>query len=816
MEYFLSGSAISTLSTTPTVSSITISNGGSGYSTTSSITIAAPASGITARCTPVVNVQTGAITSLTIDEQGTGYNPGSLPAITVQQGLGSSALLRSVIVGGYLSEIRVLNPGAGYTIPPFVGLTDPNNSDACTLQSVISDGVLGQPTFTAEADRGTGYATVSVRINGTGYAESLQTGEFMYVEGFTDVPAAGSNLAFENNSGIYKLVSVKELTATNPDMVEAKNLIQLNKEYIKAEVNEFMTTTYSSHMTTEYQTKCKEDTGYLVDAYIKDFLTGDLEEVIFAGQRFFTPNTVATLQANPAEYAAAYDKTKEICDKVSLNITFTATQFSVFQYKSQYVFTDSATILARIAAIDTAHDFIITNGINLFKGKALLAANEEFIKAEVAAYIATTYEDHTHNIDKCKRDVGLIVDGIAYDIFGGDARSREAGIRYYQGTIHYSGSTSIAAKAGIQYIDTVVDAVLQNQNPPALFQSNVVRTSDGTYTALANTLAKVSSSVTYVLDIISNGFDAITTIGQYSARIQVNPEFAMTDAPVHDTPITVRALYSQVRLTGHDFLDIGTGGFADTNYPDQPVNPPSQPAEVIESGGGRAFYTSTDQNGNFRVGDLFEVEQATGIATLNAEAFNLSGLNELTLGGIGLGGASAVIKEFSTDGTFLANSDEIVPTQRAIKTYISAQLGSGGGNLQVNALTAGDVTINSNTISTDQSVLAMTAATITTSADFTVGGVLTENSAEMYKMNITPIAGALDIVLQLVGYNYDRRTTGRHETGLIAEQVDKHIPQAVTYKNGKPDGIQYTKLVGYLVESIKELKNEIDILKGKK
>jgi len=194
----------------------------------------------------------------------------------------------------------------------------------------------------------------------------------------------------------------------------------------------------------------------------------------------------------------------------------------------------------------------------------------------------------------------------------------------------------------------------------------------------------------------------------------------------------------------------------------------------------------------------------------------LSGLNELTLGGIGLGGASAVIKEFSTDGTFLANSDEIVPTQRAIRTYISAQLGSGGGNLQVNALTAGDVTITANTISTDQPTLGLTAATVTTSADLTVGGTFTESSALVYKMNVTPIASALETVLQLVGYNYDRRDSGRHETGLIAEQVDKHIPQAVTYKDGKPDGIQYTKLVGYLVESIKELKDEIDILKGKK
>ena len=256
----------------------------------------------------------------------------------------------------------------------------------------------------------------------------------------------------------------------------------------------------------------------------------------------------------------------------------------------------------------------------------------------------------------------------------------------------------MAAKAAIAYIETVTLAVLQNQDPAALFQSTVTRTSDGTYTALADTLAKVTSGVALVLNIINNGFDAVNVTGQYSARIQLNPEFKMTDAPAHATPITVRALYSQVRLTGHDFLDIGTGNFADTNYPDQPVNPPAQLKEVIESGGGRTFYTSTDQNGNFRVGDLFEVEQATGIATLNAEAFNLTGLNELTLGGIGLGGASAVIKEFSTDSTFLANSDEIVPTQRAIKTYIASQLGSGGGNLQVNALTAGDITITANTI----------------------------------------------------------------------------------------------------------------------
>ena len=112
------------------------------------------------------------------------------------------------------------------------------------------------------------------------------------------------------------------------------------------------------------------------------------------------------------------------------------------------------------------------------------------------------------------------------------------------------------------------------------------------------------------------------------------------------------------------------------------------------------FYTSTDQDGNFRVGGLFNVEQATGVATLNADAFNIAGLNELQLGSVALGGAGAVISEFSTDPFFTADSDNIIPTQRAIKAYISAQIGSGSSSLNVNSLTAGIVFISGDTITT--------------------------------------------------------------------------------------------------------------------
>ena len=97
---------------------------------------------------------------------------------------------------------------------------------------------------------------------------------------------------------------------------------------------------------------------------------------------------------------------------------------------------------------------------------------------------------------------------------------------------------------------------------------------------------------------------------------------------------------------------------------------------------------------------MFTIEQSTGVATLNADAFNISGLQELSLGEVTLGGNSASITEFSTDPFFSANSDTIVPTQRAIKAYISSQIGGGGASLNVNSVTAGFITIQNNTIST--------------------------------------------------------------------------------------------------------------------
>ena len=191
-----------------------------------------------------------------------------------------------------------------------------------------------------------------------------------------------------------------------------------------------------------------------------------------------------------------------------------------------------------------------------------------------------------------------------------------------------------------------------------------------------------------------------TVDGDIGAFLQISPDMTVFDSPADTTAITTRIRYSQVRLTGHDFLDIGTGNFAETNYPGLPTQSPIQANETVDNNGGRVFYTSTDQDGNFRVGELFTIEQSTGVATLNADAFNIAGLAELSLGNITLGGNSATITEFSTDPFLTANSDNVVSTQRAIRAYISAQIGGGGAALNVNSLVAGFISVSGTQITT--------------------------------------------------------------------------------------------------------------------
>ncbi len=134
--------------------------------------------------------------------------------------------------------------------------------------------------------------------------------------------------------------------------------------------------------------------------------------------------------------------------------------------------------------------------------------------------------------------------------------------------------------------------------------------------------------------------------------------------------LTIRI--SLTRVTSHDLLEIGTGSYADTNYPSEifgaSVNPINEDTETEERDVGRVFYVTTDQYGNFSVGPYFRVDQGTGTVTFSS-SIALSNLD-------GIGFKRGVpVSEFSTDSGMSDNATDTVPTENATRIYVERRLG---------------------------------------------------------------------------------------------------------------------------------------------
>ncbi len=81
-------------------------------------------------------------------------------------------------------------------------------------------------------------------------------------------------------------------------------------------------------------------------------------------------------------------------------------------------------------------------------------------------------------------------------------------------------------------------------------------------------------------------------------------------------------------LINHNFAYIGTG----TDYTND-QNLVIQANEVVEQNNGRIYYESVDHKGDFRIGDIFYVNQETGAVTFNAQSISFLPNGSITLTG---------------------------------------------------------------------------------------------------------------------------------------------------------------------------------------
>ena len=194
LAYFL-GMAITggdnvTVTFTGSVSEISVTNGGSGYTTPPEVrfmnTSGEEGSGANARAI-ISSIVTDAITAIALGTGGDGYT--TAPTVTITGGGGSGATATAVLGTGANSDtvasFTVDTGGSGYTSVPTVTLTGGGFSTAATAGTVTIGDTGGAVTSVVLLDGGVGYTDApDVEFNGGGgmnaSADATFTGDSSY------------------------------------------------------------------------------------------------------------------------------------------------------------------------------------------------------------------------------------------------------------------------------------------------------------------------------------------------------------------------------------------------------------------------------------------------------------------------------------------------------------------------------------------------------------------------------------------------------------------------------------------------------------
>ena len=172
------------------------------------------------------------------------------------------------------------------------------------------------------------------------------------------------------------------------------------------------------------------------------------------------------------------------------------------------------------------------------------------------------------------------------------------------------------------------------------------------------------------------------------------------------------------------------------------------------------------------------------------------------------GGSSGQYLKYSSAGTAVWAADT---------TYTAGDgVGLSGTefSVAVNASGGSNLTQDSNGVSL---TATPTFTTVTATGDITAN-----TSSDMaLKENIINIPNPLEKISKIGGYMFDWKDHGYedvhgrgHDTGIIAQEIEEILPEIVNTRESGIKAVNYMKLIPLLVESIKELKTELDELKS--
>ena len=427
-----------------------------------------------------------------------------------------------------------------------------------------------------------------------------------------------------------KLVQNIEFVTASNEVSASWNLLRDNKEFIQNEVIAYISSSWSG--VTYNEDKCKRDVGYIIDAAATDLYYGGQERSVTAGSFYYLFPSRATVKGTPSE-AAQLDPT---IDGV------------------RYANGLSTKVIQNVTFVEPSAEVLV--------GADLLIGNKRFIQLETIEYLSSSWSEFEYNEVSCSRDLGYIIDAARTDlVYGGNERSIKAGTFYYYIPSVATTEQKPQTLDGIDFAKGMAEKViLKDQLTRATFQTQqsvdylraskkylqsiAISYTAGAFPDFVYNEEKCYRDTGFIVDAIATDLlyggneRSIRAAESYYTGVYGSAAVVITEQKketaetnrylrtqfqriVRNSPVEVFG--SLIITTGHDFSYSGAGVTYKALPPNQGgAGVPDPDKEITELAGGRVYFTSGNELGDFRIGTGLVINQATG--TLQGRTFSRS------------------------------------------------------------------------------------------------------------------------------------------------------------------------------------------------